>query len=162
LRAAERAGRHSGPRSHPPAPPQWPPRPPGPSPASPAAPAVGPACRRGSRAAHSWPSLCRLCQPRTSRLSLRERRQTASTAAASKVKSWNNLKTIGLAINDYHANHRRLPGPIRDKQGHALLSWRVTILPYVEAAPSRHDFHLDEPWDSPHNLTYLNDMPRFY
>ena len=31
------------------------------------------------------------------------------------------------------------------------MSWRVAILPFVEQANLYKQFHLDEPWDSPHN-----------
>ena len=43
--------------------------------------------------------------------------------------------------------------PTRD--GRPLLSWRVAILPYLECDPRYSKFHLDEPWDSPHNLALL-------
>lgn len=43
-----------------------------------------------------------------------------------------------------------------------LLSWRVAILPYVEEEALYREFHLDEPWDSPHNLSLLDRMPSVY
>ena len=43
-----------------------------------------------------------------------------------------------------------------------LLSWRVAILPYIEHQDLYEQFHLDEPWDSPHNITLLPKMPYFY
>lgn len=43
-----------------------------------------------------------------------------------------------------------------------LLSWRVRILPYLEQKELYDRFHLDEPWDSPHNLTLLPKMPSIY
>jgi prepilin-type processing-associated H-X9-DG protein len=62
-------------------------------------------------------------------------------------------------MHNYESATGRLPGPIRDSYGHPLLSWRVTILPYVEAQSLWPRFHRDEPWDSPNNLELLNEMP---
>ncbi len=38
----------------------------------------------------------------------------------------------------------------------------MLILPYIEQGDLYHEFHLDEPWDSPHNLTLLPKMPKVY
>ena len=48
---------------------------------------------------------------------------------------------------------------VNDKNGKPLYSWRVLILPYIEGDRLYKEFHLDEPWDSPHNLTLLEKMP---
>jgi prepilin-type processing-associated H-X9-DG protein len=80
--------------------------------------------------------------------------------AARRAQCTNNLKQIGLAIRDYEATKGSLPpAAIVDKGGRPLLSWRVAILPYLEEAPLYAKFHLDEPWDSPHNLALLEPMP---
>lgn len=39
------------------------------------------------------------------------------------------------------------------------VSWRVKILPYIGEGQLYSEYHLDEPWDSPHNLTLLEKMP---
>src|SRR5207248_2297468 len=49
-----------------------------------------------------------------------------------------------------------------DKDGKALLSWRVAILPYIEQQPLYNKFKLDEPWDSPHNKALIKEMPATY
>lgn len=48
--------------------------------------------------------------------------------------------------------------------GRPLLSWRVLLLPYLGDDSPRlyEEFHLDESWDSPHNLSLLARMPRTY
>jgi hypothetical protein len=63
----------------------------------------------------------------------------------------------------YHlATVGRLPEDIKDKNGKPILSWRVEVLPFIEL-PFLHDkFHLDEPWDSPHNRQLIAEMPRCY
>jgi hypothetical protein len=48
---------------------------------------------------------------------------------------------------------------IVDKAGNPLLSWRVAILPYMEQQALFNEFHLDEPWDSPHNLKLARTIP---
>ena len=74
-------------------------------------------------------------------------------AAASRMKSSNNLKQIGLALHNYHdVNGVFPPVALTDKKGKPLLSWRVAILPYIEQDNLYKQFKFDEPWDSEHNL----------
>jgi hypothetical protein len=46
--------------------------------------------------------------------------------------------------------------------GKPLHSWRVLILPYIGEEALYDQFKLDEPWDSPHNITLLERMPSTY
>jgi hypothetical protein len=48
------------------------------------------------------------------------------------------------------------------EEGRPLLSWRVHILPYIEQKTLYDQFHLDEPWDSPHNKALIDRMPETY
>jgi RNA polymerase sigma factor (sigma-70 family) len=48
------------------------------------------------------------------------------------------------------------------KGGKALLSWRVTLLPLLNQDALYRQFHLNEPWDSPHNIKLLAQMPQVY
>ena len=74
-----------------------------------------------------------------------------------------NLRTIVQAVLSYHDTYGRLPPPaITGKGGKPLLSWRVAILPYLDANPLYAKFKLDEPWDSPHNKELLQYMPAVY
>jgi prepilin-type processing-associated H-X9-DG protein len=83
--------------------------------------------------------------------------------AARRSQCINNLKQIGLAMHNYHEANGHLPAAaITDRNGRPLLSWRVTILPYLESSPLYSQFHLDEPWDSPHNLSLLTPTPSVY
>jgi prepilin-type processing-associated H-X9-DG protein len=83
--------------------------------------------------------------------------------AARRAQCTNNLKQIGLAMHNWHSVRNAFPpAAIRDKQGRPLLSWRVAILPYIEQESLFNQFHLDEPWDSPHNLGLLPLMPKTY
>src|ERR1700676_3675353 len=87
----------------------------------------------------------------------------AAREAARRAQCVNNLKQIGLAMHNYHSTYDCFPPAVTaDDQGRPLLSWRVLILPYLEEAPLYAQFHLDEPWDSPHNLPLASKMPRVY
>ncbi|GIW85979.1 MAG: hypothetical protein KatS3mg108_0303 [Isosphaeraceae bacterium] len=84
--------------------------------------------------------------------------------AARRAQCTNNLKQIALALHNFREAHgdRFPPAAIRSADGKPLLSWRVAILPYVEGQALYEKFHLDEPWDSPHNKALLKEMPKVY
>jgi hypothetical protein len=75
----------------------------------------------------------------------------------------NHLRQFGLAMHNYHDAHGAFPptGTV-DKDGNRLLSWRVHLLPYLDQAALYDKFHLDEPWDSPHNKQFVNQMPAVF
>ncbi len=87
--------------------------------------------------------------------------QSAQTAR-SRSQSINNLKQIGLACHNIHASKDHFPADIRGKDGKPLLSWRVSILPFVEQQELFSEFHLDEPWDSSHNKELIARMPTVF
>src|SRR5437016_5495874 len=68
-----------------------------------------------------------------------------------------------LAMHNYQGVHCRLPpAVVYGRDGTPLLSWRVLVLPYLGQQDLYEQFHLDEPWDSPHNLQLLPKMPVLY
>jgi hypothetical protein len=75
-----------------------------------------------------------------------------------------NLQQVDLALIDYADAHHGMmpPATVYSKTGRPLYSWRVLILPYIEQEKLYHQFHLDEPWDSPHNLQFVKRMPHVY
>jgi hypothetical protein len=74
-----------------------------------------------------------------------------------------NLMLMGLGMHNFTAvSGGRLPAAAIKKGERPLLSWRVAILPYIEEYPLYLKFHLDEPWDSPHNKALLKEMPCTY
>ena len=84
----------------------------------------------------------------------------AAREAARRVQCVNNLKQIGLAMHNHHEAHDSFPpAAITNKAGKPLLSWRVAILPFLEEKALYDRFHLDEPWDSPHNKALIASMP---
>ncbi len=87
--------------------------------------------------------------------------KTASTAEE-LVRNRNRMKMISLAMLNYESARGHLPVGAYYMQGKPLLSWRVHILPFLEGEGSQSlykQFHLDEPWDSPHNRTLIKKMP---
>ena len=76
-----------------------------------------------------------------------------------------HLRRIGLALHNYNEQYNAFPpAAITSKTGQPLLSWRVAIL--AQLGPDERilykKFHLDEPWDSPHNMALVAEMPSFY
>jgi RNA polymerase sigma factor (sigma-70 family) len=73
------------------------------------------------------------------------------------------LVTLSRALLNYHDTMGHLPPPaIVDRDGKPLLSWRVALLPFLEQDNLYKQFHLDEPWDSPHNRKLVAHMPAVY
>lgn len=73
------------------------------------------------------------------------------------------MTQLVLAMHNYESNHGRLPpAAVCSSYGEPLLSWRVLILPFIEQQELYDQFHLDEPWDSSHNIELLAKMPRTY
>ena len=80
--------------------------------------------------------------------------------AAPAVDSMDDLRNIGMAIHEFHATHEAFPAShSMDRDGKPLLSWRVHILPYLGEQALYEQFHLDEPWDSEHNMALIDQMP---
>jgi hypothetical protein len=84
--------------------------------------------------------------------------------AAARVQSANNLRIQSLAMLNYSDSNagRMPPSVVYGPDGKPLYSWRVLLLPYVEADNLYRHFHLDEPWDSPNNKPLLTQMPRCF
>ncbi len=74
-----------------------------------------------------------------------------------------NLKAIALAMHNYVDQQGTFPPAAKyDANGKPVLSWRVLILPYLEQQGLYEQFHLDEPWDSPHNKPLADRMPTVF
>lgn len=87
----------------------------------------------------------------------------AAREAARRNQSMNQMKQFMLALLNYESRRRTFPAhAIYSKDGKPLLSWRVAILPYIEEQRLYNEFHLDEPWDSPHNKTLIARMPKVF
>jgi hypothetical protein len=79
-------------------------------------------------------------------------------------RHYSPMHRLSLALLNYADDHRgRLPPAILyDENDRPLHSWRVLILPYIDEEELYKEFHLDEPWDSEHNIKLLPRMPAAY
>jgi hypothetical protein len=74
-----------------------------------------------------------------------------------------SIRQLIIAMHNYHSDYGYLPAQaICDKTGKPLLSWRVTLLPYLDQEPLYKQFKLDQPWDSEHNKALLEKMPSVF
>ncbi len=91
---------------------------------------------------------------------------------SARMQSTSNMKQIGLAVHNYHDALDTLPGPFLDDTvdrsvrvpdvPSARLSWRVTILPFLEADPTYYQVQKSEPWNGPNNGPLLDIHWRTY
>ncbi len=73
------------------------------------------------------------------------------------------LRQLAHAFHNHHDAYKRLPArAIFADDGTPLLSWRVSILPFIGESNLFDMFRLDEAWDSPHNSALIPLMPRIY
>ena len=73
------------------------------------------------------------------------------------------MKQIGLAVHNFISVHGKLPpAVIYGPDGKPWHSWRVLLLPYLEANDIYNAYDYSEPWDSPKNKALLDKMPDVY
>ncbi|HTU88876.1 MAG TPA: sigma-70 family RNA polymerase sigma factor [Gemmataceae bacterium] len=90
--------------------------------------------------------------------------EDAAKLAHDMARSRLNLKKLAIAMQNYADTYQgRLPlAATVGKNGKALLSWRVELLPYLGENALYNQFKRDEPWDSPHNKKLLSKMPAVF
>ena len=89
------------------------------------------------------------------------RKNSARAEASGKMLT--DLKSIAVAMVNYNEAKRSFPpAAIAGTEGQPLLSWRVKLLPFLSQEDLYKQFHLDEPWDSEHNLPLVKQMPDCY
>ena len=93
---------------------------------------------------------------------------TAVKNAALQSESRKKLRDIGIALHEYENAHKQFPAAHADERVIAgskrtvARSWRVAILPFIDQEKLYNQFHLDEDWDSEHNLKLLDQMPEIF
>ena len=71
----------------------------------------------------------------------------------------NNLHVLAVALHNYHDAYSSFPpSVVRDDGGHALYSWRVLLLPFLDEEEIHSRFHLDEPWNSEANYPLIREL----
>ena len=88
--------------------------------------------------------------------------EQAESQAATQIVS-NHLRELALGMFNFESENGRMPGYANfDKDGKPLLSWRVHLLGIAGQNELYKQFHLDEPWDSPHNIKLVDKMPEVF
>jgi hypothetical protein len=85
-----------------------------------------------------------------------------SASPQSRAQMAKNLRDVSQAIFAYETAKGTFPPAAIEIDGKPALSWRVAILPYLGEHRIYRDIHLDEPWDSPHNLEAAKKVPKAY
>jgi hypothetical protein len=86
-----------------------------------------------------------------------------ATDAANCARSQQNLQLISIALHKYHQVAGNFPpAAYCSEDGEPLLSWRVSILPYVGEEKLFKQFKLNERWDSDHNKKLALQMPAIF
>ena len=87
----------------------------------------------------------------------------ASREAARRSQCVNNLKQMALAMHNYYSvNECFPPAVLYGPDGKTPYSWRVAILPYLEANDIYSQYKFDEPWDGPNNSKLIARMPAMF
>jgi Protein of unknown function (DUF1559) len=73
--------------------------------------------------------------------------------AAVRTQDSNNMKRIGLASSNYEASYGSFPGPFHSEKNkeNRNLSWRISMLPFMEQANIYQSLDKSAAWDSPAN-----------
>jgi prepilin-type processing-associated H-X9-DG protein len=87
----------------------------------------------------------------------------AAREAARRAQCTNNLKQIGLALLNYESANGCFPPAFSpDENGKPRCSWRVSILPYMEASPTYNNYNFWVAWDHASNATVINTKVSVY
>ncbi|QEG42616.1 DUF1559 family PulG-like putative transporter [Roseimaritima ulvae] len=82
-------------------------------------------------------------------------------ASGSAAAVGGKMRELGIALHNYHDTFASFP-PANRPTVHRQLSWRVHLLPFLGENALYEQFHLSEPWDSPHNKTLIDKIPDVY
>jgi beta-lactamase regulating signal transducer with metallopeptidase domain len=78
-------------------------------------------------------------------------------------RDFNNLKQLALAMHNYHDKHAHFPqAVVMGPDGKAPHSWRVELLPFLEAQALFDAYKMNEAWDSENNKKVLEQMPHVF
>jgi hypothetical protein len=79
------------------------------------------------------------------------------------MRKMNSIKQVMLAFHNYFATEKHFPPRVfTDADGRPLMSWRVSILPYLDQEAFYRELSLDQPWDSEDNRQYTSTLIMTY
>jgi type II secretory pathway pseudopilin PulG len=82
---------------------------------------------------------------------------------ARRTQCKNNLKQIGMALQQYHDSYGSFPPAYTvDADGKRLHSWRTLILPFIDQVALYNKIDLSKAWDDPVNGEAARTMPAIY
>jgi hypothetical protein len=84
-------------------------------------------------------------------------------AAGIEHEGQNKLKQLAIAMHNYHDVYGHFPpAVVMGPDGKTPHSWRVELLPFLDETRLYQQYRLNEPWDSPHNMVILRNMPSVF
>ena len=87
---------------------------------------------------------------------------SSAREAGRRAACMNNLKQIGLAMQNYLSTQGHFPPAADTHDGRPPMSWRIAILPYIDEFPLYQQYDPQQPWNSSKNLAFVKQMPRLY
>lgn len=82
--------------------------------------------------------------------------------SAERVVKMNRIRMIALATHNYESAMRKLPFDPEGSQRHESLSWRLSLLPYIESGGLYDQLDLEQAADSEINKSAQSKMPEFF
>jgi hypothetical protein len=85
--------------------------------------------------------------------------------AAARTQTLNNMRQIGVAIHSHHDTFKFMPSQkMRSMQGNqpVELSWRVSVLPFLDQQQMFLQFDQNAGWDQGNNKQFLTRRPNVY
>ncbi len=83
--------------------------------------------------------------------------------SARRTQCSNQMRQIAIGMHNYHDVHKTFPAAfIADESGRPQTSWRVSVLPFVEAQDVYDQYDFTKPWDHPDNKRLESMMPDVY
>jgi hypothetical protein len=76
--------------------------------------------------------------------------------------TFDHARHTAHALHNYQDAYKHLPADIRNEANEPILSWRVSLLPFVEQPTLYRSFNLKQAWDGPDNRLLLEKNPSFY
>jgi hypothetical protein len=83
--------------------------------------------------------------------------------AARQATCRENLRSIGIALHNYHDIYGCFPPPrITDANGKPLHSWRAVVAPFIFSSRYFDQYDFSEPWNSLRNVAATKQLPSHF